>query len=164
MPHYANALGELLAAADPAHRGVYEQNVSAFLTSLAPLQAKIGAMRRADTGQAVTATEPVFGYMAAAIGLKMRNERFQLAMMNDTEPGASDVAAFEGDLRNRRVAALLYNNQTSGPLAAKMQRIAKESGVPVVGVSETEPPGMRYQDWMMAQLSALDTALSGSRR
>ena len=37
-------------------------------------------------GTPVTATEPVFGYMAAALGFKMRNERFQLAVMNDAEP------------------------------------------------------------------------------
>ena len=52
-------------------------------------------------GTPVTATEPVFGYMAAALGFRMRNERFQLAVMNDTEPRASDVAAFENDLRKR---------------------------------------------------------------
>ena len=41
--------------------------------------------------------------MARALGLTMRNERFQLAMMNDTEPSARDVAAFENDLKERKV-------------------------------------------------------------
>jgi zinc/manganese transport system substrate-binding protein len=117
-------------------------------------------MRRAYHGLPATATEPVFGYMAAAIGLAMRNERFQRAIMNDTEPGASDVAAFENDLRARRVRVLLYNSQASGALTMKMQNLAKSAGIPVVGVSETEPPGTRYQDWMMAQLTSLDAALS----
>jgi zinc/manganese transport system substrate-binding protein len=36
----------------------------------------------------VTATEPVFGHMSDAIGLDMRNQRFQLATMNDTEASA----------------------------------------------------------------------------
>ena len=30
----------------------------------------------------------VFGYMASTLELKMRNERFQVAVMNDTEPSA----------------------------------------------------------------------------
>jgi zinc/manganese transport system substrate-binding protein len=120
-------------------------------------------MKAAYSGVPVTATEPVFGYMAAALGLDMRNMRFQLAIMNDTEPGASDVAAFENDLRNHRVRAFLYNNQTSGALAEKMKAIATESGVPVVGVSETEPPRTTYQGWMLAELSALDAALSGKQ-
>ena len=61
----------------------------------------------------MTATEPVFGYMADALGLKMRNERFQLAIMNDTEPSARDVAAFEQDLKSRKVRVLFYNKQAS---------------------------------------------------
>ena len=61
----------------------------------------------------VTATEPVFGYMAAALGLQMRNQRFQLAVMNDTEPSAGDVAAFERDLKTHKVKVLFYNKQAS---------------------------------------------------
>ena len=39
--------------------------------------------------------------------------------------------------------------------------MAKDNGIPVVGVSETEPPNSTYQDWMMGQLNALDKALAG---
>ena len=35
-----------------------------------------------------------------AIGFDMRNERFQLAAMNETEPSAADIAAFEKDGRS----------------------------------------------------------------
>jgi zinc/manganese transport system substrate-binding protein len=66
-------------------------------------------------------------------------------------------------LKLHRVRVLLYNNQTSGPLTTNMQNLAKIAGIPVVGVSETEPPGTTYQAWMMAQLSALDAALSEHR-
>jgi zinc/manganese transport system substrate-binding protein len=163
MPRYAEALGKLLVAEDPAHSADYQRRIAAFASSLGRLKAKLDAMKTAYSGAPVTATEPVFGYMAAALGLEMRNTRFQLAIMNDTEPGASDVAAFENDLRNHRVRAFLYNNQTSGALAEKMKTIATESGVPVVGVSETEPPRTTYQAWMLAELSALDSALSGKQ-
>jgi len=160
MPKFAEALAAPLEARDPEHARAYARNLAAFNASLAPLKAKIAAMRAAHAGAPVTATEPVFGYMATALGLAMRNERFQLAIMNDTEPAASDIAAFQTDLTKRQVRVLIYNNQTSGTLAAKMQTLAKDAGVPVVGVSETEPAGMKYQDWMLAQLNALDAALS----
>jgi zinc/manganese transport system substrate-binding protein len=160
MPIFAVALAARLSADDPAHRDAYARNLAAFTASLAPLATKVAAMRSAYRGVPVTATEPVFGYMADAIGLTMRNERFQLAVMNDTEPGASDIAAFENDLKAHRVRALLYNDQTSDALTTRMQNLAKSSGIPVVGVSETEPPGVKYQDWMMRQLSALDAALA----
>ena len=53
-----------------------------------PVLAKIAAMRTRFAGTPVTATEPVFGYMFAALGLQVRNMPFQIAVMNNTEPGA----------------------------------------------------------------------------
>jgi zinc/manganese transport system substrate-binding protein len=79
--------------------------------------------------------------------------------MNGTEPSAKDIAAFEKDLRTRAVKVLFYNSQTTSALAERMRTIAAKAGVPVVGVTETEPRGMTYQQWMSAQLDALGRAL-----
>ena len=98
--------------------------------------------------------------MAAALGLKMRNERFQLAVMNNTEPRASDVAAFENDLRKHQVRLLFYNSQASDAAAQRMVRIAQQAKVPVVGVTETEPAGITFRDWVMDELNAIAQALS----
>lgn len=160
MPVFARALAGELADLDPAHQAGYQRRLTAFVVSLRPLDAKIGAMKHAYAGTPVTATEPVFGYMAAALGLKMLNQRFQLAVMNDTEPSARDVAAFEHDLRDRAVRVLLYNSQASDNAARRLVRIAGQSHVPVVGVTETEPAGKTWRQWMLDQLDALDTALS----
>lgn len=162
MPAVAAALARQLGDLDPGGKAGYERRSAAFAASLTPLRQKIAAMRTRHAGQSVTATEPVFGYMAQALGLVMRNERFQLAVMNDSEPAASDVAAFETDLRQHRVRALLYNRQATGPTAQRMLDIAHEAKVPVVGVTETEPSGAHYQDWMLQQLDALDAALSAA--
>jgi zinc/manganese transport system substrate-binding protein len=159
----ARALAAALSAADPAGQSGYARRARAFADSLRPVEAKIGAMREKFAGTSVTATEPVFGYMATALGLAMRNERFQLAVMNETEPSAFDTAAFERDLRSRRVRVLLYNSQATDSAAERLLRIARQSHVPVVGVSETEPAGTTYQAWMSNQLDALDAALSKPR-
>jgi zinc/manganese transport system substrate-binding protein len=161
MPAVAKAIAAELSADDPAHKADYEQRAQDFVASMKPLNDKVAAMRQKFAGTPVTATEPVFGYMAAALGLQMRNDRFQLAVMNDTEPGASDIRAFEGDLKSHRVRVLLYNSQTSEALTKRMQKLAQEAKIPAVGVSETEPPGKNYQGWMTDQLDALDKALSG---
>jgi len=163
MPAVAKALAAQLAKLDPGHASEYETRRGAFEASLKPLDDKIAALRQQYAGATVTATEPVFGYMAEAIKLKVRNPRFQLAIMNNTEPSASEIAAFQKDLRTRAVKVLLYNNQTSEELTEKMRAIAKESGVPVVGVSETEPAGKTFQDWMLSQLVALETGLAGKQ-
>jgi zinc/manganese transport system substrate-binding protein len=108
----------------------------------------------------VTATEPVFGYMADALGLAMRNARFQLAVMNGTEPSARDMAAFERDLRERTVRVLIVNRQTTNALTDRMRKLATGSGVPVVDVTETKPTEADYQQWMLSQLDELERALA----
>ena len=156
----AKAVTSALVAADQGHQATYARRLDGFLGSLTPLDGKVAALRTRFAGTPVTATEPVFGYMASALGLSMRNERFQLATMNDTEPSASDVAAFETDLRNHRVRVLLYNSQATGNAAQRLLRLAHQARVPVVGVTETEPAGKTYQQWMTDQLDTLETALS----
>lgn len=159
MPAFARALAAALAAADPAGSGGYRARLAAFLRDVAPVATRAAALRARITGMPVTATEPVFGDMASALGLVMRNERFQLAVMNDTEPRASDVAAFEADLRGRRVRLLITNAQVSEPTTARLAGIARAAGVPVVGVTETQPPGATYAGWMLGQLDAVAAAL-----
>jgi zinc/manganese transport system substrate-binding protein len=160
MPTLAAELARALARLDPARRADYARRLVSFRRSLAPLDAKIAELRQKYSGTRVTATEPVFGYMADALGLVMRNPGFQLAIMNDTEPSAADIAKFEKDLRSRAVKVLIYNSQTSDALTRRMRMIATDAGVPVVGVSETEPRGKDYQEWMLSQLDALDRALA----
>ncbi|WP_233882730.1 metal ABC transporter solute-binding protein [Paraburkholderia flagellata] len=160
MPAVARAVSAALGAADPAHKSVYDANLATFLASLQPVDAKVAALRARYLGQPVTATEPVFGYMSDAIGLDMRNLRFQLATMNDTEASASDIAAFERDLRERRVRVLIYNSQATEALTRRMLALAKQSKVPSVSVTETQPAGVNFQQWMLVQLDSLDKALA----
>jgi zinc/manganese transport system substrate-binding protein len=156
-----NALSVDLAIVDPAHRDDYQKAGAAFAASLEPLEAKIGEMRKKYAGQPVAASEPVFGYMAELIGLKVHDEQFALAVMNNTEPSASQVAAFENDLKGHKVKVMLYNAQASEPAVQRLVQMARDQKIPVVGVSETEPAGANYQQWMANQIDALDHALSG---
>ncbi len=159
MSAFAAKLAEDLGDLDPPHKADYRQRLAQFEASLAPIKAKIAALKARLAGTEVTATEPVFGYMIEALGMRSRNPSFQLAVMNNTEPSASDVAAFEDDLKQQRVKLLVYNAQASDPIAERMMNLAKASGIPVVGASETEPPGETYQAWMLSELDAVDHAL-----
>ncbi|MCG5072909.1 metal ABC transporter solute-binding protein [Paraburkholderia tagetis] len=160
MPAVARAVSAALGTADPAHKSVYDANLATFLGSLKPLDDKVAALRAQYKGQPVTATEPVFGYMSDAIGLDMRNLRFQMAAMNDTEASASDIAGFERDLRERRVRVLIYNSQATEALTRRMLGIAQQSKVPALSVTETQPAGVSFQQWMLGQLDALAKALA----
>jgi len=155
----AQAIRDALVAADPANKAGYDKRLTAFEDSIKPVQDKIAQLRKRSVGVPVTATEPVFGYMFEALGMDVRNVPFQLAVMNDTEPTPSQIAAFEDDLKNHKVKLLVYNSQATDPLAERMLKLAKASKIPVVGANETEPPGSDYQAWMTKELVAVDKAL-----
>ena len=97
----AGAVGEALVRADPAHAAEFERRLGVFRQSMVPVQARVAALRGRLSGVAVTATEPVLGVMLGLLGVESRNAGFQLAVMNGTEPAASEVAAFEADLKGR---------------------------------------------------------------
>jgi zinc/manganese transport system substrate-binding protein len=158
----ADSLTDALSAADPAHAGIYAGRKTVFVQSLAPVRAAIAALRRAHGGTEVTATEPVFGYVFALLGLHVRNEAFQTAVMNDTEPSAAGIAAFEAGLKAHDVKLLVYNSQVVDPMAQRMRRIAHNSGIPVVAVTETEPPGVDYQHWMLGEIAQVAASLGGA--
>ena len=143
MPAVAKALAAAFAKADPAHKADYEARLQTFIASLKPINDKIAAIRGKFAGAPVTASEPVFGYMASALGLKMRNEKFQLSIMNDTEPSARDVAAFEHDLKDHKVQGdvLQQAGLRQGRSSACVDLARKVAKIPVVGVTETAPAG-----------------------
>jgi zinc/manganese transport system substrate-binding protein len=152
MPALAEKLGGVLK--EPGR-------VAAFEKSMGKVTAKIAEIKAAHAGTPVTATEPVFGYMAGALGFKMLNYDFQIAVMNDTEPSFKDTAAYEKSLRSGAVKMLFYNSQVTDPVTQRMQDIAKENHIPVVGVTETQPPERKtYVDWMMWELNSVEKAFA----
>ncbi|WP_428485825.1 metal ABC transporter solute-binding protein, Zn/Mn family [Rhodopila sp.] len=160
MLAYAAVLTDALVAEDPAGAAGFRARLQQFQDSIQPIQAKIALLRDRLAGTPATATEPIFGYMLDAIGMHSRNQSFQLSVMNNTEPSASDIAAFENDLKTHKVRLLIYNSQATDPTADRMRGIAKTANVPLVAATETEPAGMKnYQAWMSSELDAVDKAL-----
>lgn len=135
-------------------------NLAAFQKEMEAVTAKIAEIKSAHDGMVVTATEPVFGYMASALDFKMENYEFQLAVMNDTEISFQQAANFEKSLHDKSMKILFYNSQVTDPVTQRVQEIAKKLGVAVIGVTETQPPGAKnYADWMLAELNSVQTAL-----
>lgn len=155
----ARSIAAQLVALDPGRRAQYGERLDRFLASLRPVEMRIAQLHARFAGTIVAATEPIAQYMTDAIGLVMSNARFQLAVMNDTEPSARDTEDFERSLTSRRVHVLIYNRQVSSSAVERLLEIARRSGVPVVGVTETEPEGLDYPQWMLGELDALGRAL-----
>ena len=160
MPALGAKLVEVLSKLDPAQASVYQKRLDDFNASMKPELNKIAQIKASAAGLEVTATEPVFGYMAQALGFKMLNYDFQVNIMNDAEPSAGQTAAFEKSLTAKTAKILFYNSQVTDPTTDRIQKIAKKAGVPIVGVTETQPPDQSsYVGWMLHELDGVQAAL-----
>lgn len=160
MPKVAIAIASELSAIDPEGRAGYQDNLAQVLQALDQLRHTIASIRARHAGTPVTATEPVFGYMADALGFTMRNQPLQLAVMNDTEPSPSQIRAFENDLKTGQVRLLFYNGQEEDSFTKRVKDIAEEHHIPIVGVTETMPEGLHFQTWIGRQLSDIEARLA----
>jgi zinc/manganese transport system substrate-binding protein len=61
----------------------------------------------------------------------------------------------------RAVRLLLYNQQAVTPATKRLRGLAARSGVAVVAVTETLPPGETFQAWQARQANAILKALGG---
>jgi zinc/manganese transport system substrate-binding protein len=160
IPKLAQAILEVLVQANPASATSYRNWYRAFQASLPPLTQAIAGLKAQSAGTAVAATEPVFGYMAQAVGLNVVTPmEFQKAIEEGEDPPAAAIAQMEDQLKKHQVKLLIYNVQTVSPITTRVQQLAKQLGVPVVPVSETLPAGKSFQQWMLSQLEQIRQAL-----
>ncbi len=57
---------------------------------------------------------------------------------------------------------MFYNKQASNKAVQTLVDLAHAFKIPVVGVTETAPPGLSYQEWMLTQLNDTEMALKAS--
>jgi zinc/manganese transport system substrate-binding protein len=160
MPALADKLAAELAARFTEKGGFFRLNADNFRTSMKPVVDEIARIKARDNGTIVTATEPVFGYMSDALGFKMLNYDFQLNIMNDTEPSAAQTAAFEKSLGPKTVKLLFYNKQVTDPTTERLKGLATQAGIPIIGVTETQPPESKsYVAWILTELREVKAGL-----
>jgi len=163
MPRVADAIAADLSAIQPAHAAYFQANAKAFGTSLKALTGAIASFRASHPGTPVATTEPVADYLLAALGAdNLTPWAFQADVMNGVDPSPQNVAAVRALFTQRKVKALLYNQQVTDPLTQSFITLAQQNHIPVVSVYETMPvPGYDFQTWMLAEVQALRKAVTG---
>ncbi|TXS52384.1 ABC transporter substrate-binding protein [Streptomyces sp. uw30] len=157
----ADRIAAALGKADPGDAATFTENAKVFERGLQPLERKEARIKAEHGGEAVAIPEPVPLYMIEAGGLTNATpEEFSEAVEEggDVSPRTlqDTLALFTG----KKVKALVYNEQTSGPQTEKAKRAARAAGIPVVPVTETLPQGKDYLGWMTANVDALAGALA----
>jgi zinc/manganese transport system substrate-binding protein len=163
MPRAAEAMAADLSALQPAHAAYFRGNLEKFDASLKPWLDAIASFKAKYAGTAVATTEPVADDLLTAMGLdNLTPFAFQADVMNGVDAAPQDISLEDGLLTSHRAKVFLYNQQVVDSLTASVRQTAVNAGVPVVGVYETMPtPGYDYQSWMLAEVGAIDRAVTG---
>lgn len=164
MPVFAKALSDFLVKTDPQHHKEYQAHYLQFIVQQQNLRQQIERIKAQHKNISVIATEPVFGYMAQALGFRMRGIPFQYSMMNNVDPSPKQVQDFQHQLQQHQVKLLFYNLQVSSPLVLHLLRQAKLLGIPIMGVTETQPMQTTYYQWMRDQLERVEQILDERHR
>jgi zinc/manganese transport system substrate-binding protein len=81
--------------------------------------------------------------------------------MNGVDPAPQDITLENNFFTRHQVKVFCYNEQVVSSLTVSIRQTARSAGVPVVGVYETMPtPGYDYQSWMLAQVKAIEAAVT----
>ncbi|HTT93146.1 MAG TPA: zinc ABC transporter substrate-binding protein [Solirubrobacterales bacterium] len=164
MPAVAEQLVADFAELQPEHKSYFEANLKKFEASLEPWMQGLEEFTTKYPGAAVATTEPVADYMLEAAGIEnLTPFSMQADIMNDTDPAPQAVSMQESFFSEKKADAFVYNQQVTDSITEKFLSSAADNGVPVVGVYETMPPGYTYQEWMEAELKALEEAVANGK-
>ncbi|HVW91988.1 MAG TPA: zinc ABC transporter substrate-binding protein [Devosia sp.] len=162
MPAVAKAIAAELGALRPGQAAYFAANEAKFEASLKPWLDAIATFRKDHPATPIAVTEPVADYLLQALGADIRTPAtLESAVMNDNDPSPQDISTQTGLLTSGGVGIFVYNQQVTDDLTTSFLESAKQGKVPVVGVYETMPtPGFTYQSWMLAEVEALDRAVT----
>ena len=130
-------------SADPAHKATTTRASRRSSRRCKPIDKRRSRRCNAQyAGVPVTATEPVFGYMADALGLDdaqrafpARGDERHRAERRPTSPPSRTTCA------SGACSVLIYNSQATEALTKRMlEDRARSRSVPIVGVTETSRP------------------------
>jgi zinc/manganese transport system substrate-binding protein len=160
----ATTIADRLAHDDPTHAADYRANAATFNRSADAIEQTEKAIRTTHPGAAVVATEPVAHYLLVAAGLTDKTPAgFSSAVEQDVDPAPVDVAAMLDLIKDRQVAAVVFNEQTVTAVTKQVQAAAQSAGVPIVEVTETLPDGSDYLTWQRDAADRLANALQQNR-
>jgi len=162
MPIVARAMATDLSKLQPAHRAYFAANLARFDASLTSWLDAIAQFKATHRGVTAATTEPVADYLLTAMGIRnLTPFVFQSVIMNGNEPAPQDIALENGLLSGHKVRFFAYNQQVVSALTGSIRQNAVKAGVPVVAVYETMPtPGYDYQSWMLAEVHAIEKAVT----
>ena len=156
MNKLAIQLAKQFSKLDPEHKADYYKNAKAYQAKLTKLDAVIQtAKQNVGDQKLVDVSEPVFDYALNNLGYEVNNKHFEKAVEDDNDPSPQDIQQIRDDITQHKIAFFVNNSQESDKTVKNLVKLAQENNVPVLNVTETEPNGKSYVEWMTDQYKQL---------
>src|SRR5258708_24772426 len=110
---------------ETADAGYFDQQGAAFTTALKPYSQRIAEIKAKFSGAPIGATESLFVYMAAALGLNLISPtEFMNAVAEGNDPPASAVIDFPNQITGSQLQCLLYNVHPATAVTTHIKHLA----------------------------------------
>jgi zinc/manganese transport system substrate-binding protein len=160
------AITAAYSAADPTDATYFTAQQRLFeIEDLAQYTDLINQIKTTYAGTPVGASESIFAMIAPALGLNLLTPpTFLQAISEGTDPTSADKQTIDKQIKTHAIKVYVYNSQNATPDVQAQVDEAKAAGIPVTTITETlSPASATFQDWQVAQLTALQAALKKAK-
>ena len=133
----------------------YYLNAKKYVSSLTAIDQQIEKCRQLAQKQKVDVSEPVFDYALENLGYQINDRHFEKAIEDGNDPSPKDIQQLQQDIQEHRIAFFVNNKQSQSKTIDNLVALAKENHVPVLNVTESQPNGKTYRQWMLGQYRQL---------
>lgn len=163
MSKVADDLTKVLSEKDSANKDFYEKNRDNYKKELSKITDKINSLKEKANGKYVLTTEPVFEYAVDSLGLKVSDPVKKLAQATEkgNDPAPQDLKSIQEQIKSKEISLIINNVQTTNKSVEGLISLAEENNVPILNVTETQPDGKTYIEWMLDQYNKLEEILNG---
>ncbi|WP_435748289.1 metal ABC transporter solute-binding protein, Zn/Mn family [Microbacterium sp. PMB16] len=161
MIHVVEDIALDLAELDPDGKADFTAAADKIVADLEGFEADLETIKTETAGTAnVFITEPLPGYLAAAAGLTdVTPEGFAESVEEGTDVAPAVLLDALKVIDSGEVTALLTNAQTGGAETQRVEKAAKDAGIPVVAFTELLEDGSSYSEWMRDAIQSLAAAV-----
>jgi zinc/manganese transport system substrate-binding protein len=111
-------------------------------------------------GTDVIVTDQLSRGFVDQFGFRIEDGNYLKALARNGTPTAASVATLNDAIQRRKASILVYDQNATTPAIKDLIAAANDTGMPAVGLRETIPRGLHYQQWLVRQINAVHGALN----
>jgi ABC-type Zn uptake system ZnuABC Zn-binding protein ZnuA len=144
----------------PAEAPRIAANLARTQTALRSIDRKIELIAHLYQGTDVIVTDQFSRGFVDQFRFKVEDGNYLKALSRSGTPSTASVATLNDAIQRRKASILVYDQNATTPAIKQLIAAANDTGMPAVGVRETAPGGLHYQQWLLRQVNAVHGALN----